>query len=90
VEFLSRQGASNPAVSGCWPRERRRQELFGLGAGNKGNIMEGIQEINGWLWSKNKEINEIGWIPIKKITNIGVNMEEREVLIKKIFSSVDK
>jgi hypothetical protein len=51
----------------------------------KGNIIEGIQEINGWLWSKNKETNEIGWIPIKKIASIGANMDKREILINKYF-----
>jgi hypothetical protein len=32
-------------------------------------FIEGIQEINGWLWSKDKETNEIDWIPVKKMNN---------------------
>ena len=31
----------------------------------KGEIVEGIKELNGWLWSKNKRTNEIGWIPLE-------------------------
>jgi len=34
---------------------------------NKGMIVEGIKELNGWLWSKNKMTNEVGWIPNEKV-----------------------
>ena len=34
---------------------------------NKGTIVEGIKELNGWLWSKNIETSEIGWIPLEKL-----------------------
>ena len=30
-------------------------------------IVEGIKILNGWLLSKNKETNEIGWIPMEKL-----------------------
>ena len=30
-----------------------------------GEMVEGIQELNGWLWSKNKRTGEIGWIPLE-------------------------
>jgi len=33
----------------------------------KGVIVEGIKELNGWLWSKNKLTDELGWIPMEKI-----------------------
>jgi len=33
----------------------------------KGMIIEGIEELNGWLWSKNKSTGEEGWIPMEKI-----------------------
>ena len=33
----------------------------------KGTIVEGIKELNGWLWSKNKLTNETGWIPMEKV-----------------------
>jgi hypothetical protein len=31
----------------------------------KGEIVEGIKELNGWLWAKNKATGEIGWIPLE-------------------------
>ena len=34
---------------------------------DKGTIVEGIKELNGWLLSKNKKTNEIGWIPLEKM-----------------------
>ena len=33
----------------------------------KGMIVEGIEELNGWLLSKNKSTGEIGWIPMENI-----------------------
>jgi hypothetical protein len=33
----------------------------------EGLVLEGIKELNGWLWSKNKLTNEIGWVPLDKI-----------------------
>lgn len=32
-----------------------------------GTIIEGIRELNGWLWSRNKKTDEIGWIPLEKL-----------------------
>ena len=32
-----------------------------------GTIVEGIKEMNGWLWSKNQSTNEIGWIPMENL-----------------------
>ena len=34
---------------------------------DKGTVVEGIKELNGWLWSRNKDTNEIGWIPMEKL-----------------------
>ena len=34
---------------------------------DKDTIIEGIKELNGWLWSKNINTNEIGWIPMEKV-----------------------
>ena len=34
---------------------------------DKETIVEGIKELNGWLWSKNINTNEIGWIPMEKV-----------------------
>ena len=34
---------------------------------DKGNIVEGIKELNGWLWLKNISTNEIGWVPVEKL-----------------------
>ncbi|GAB6010097.1 SH3 domain-containing protein [Dysgonomonas reticulitermitis] len=33
----------------------------------EGDILEGIEELNGWLWSENKKTHEMGWIPVKNI-----------------------
>ena len=33
----------------------------------RGMIVEGIKELNGWLWSKNKSTGEIGWIPMENL-----------------------
>jgi hypothetical protein len=30
-------------------------------------IVEGINELNGWLWLKNTKTNELGWIPIENL-----------------------
>jgi hypothetical protein len=32
----------------------------------KGTIVEGLKELNGWLWSKDIKTNEFGWIPLGK------------------------
>jgi hypothetical protein len=37
---------------------------------DKGIIVEGIEEMNGWLWSKNEATNEIGWIPLEKLMKL--------------------
>jgi len=34
---------------------------------DKGMVVEGIKNLNGWLLSKNKTTNEIGWIPLAKV-----------------------
>jgi hypothetical protein len=36
----------------------------------KGTIVEGIKELNGWLWLKNKRTNEIGWAPVEKLKKL--------------------
>ena len=33
----------------------------------KGIILEGIEELNGWLLSKNKSTSETGWIPMENV-----------------------
>jgi hypothetical protein len=33
----------------------------------KDEIVEGIKELNGWLWAKNKQTSEIGWIPLENL-----------------------
>jgi hypothetical protein len=33
----------------------------------EGDILEGIKELNGWMWSENKKTHEMGWIPVKNI-----------------------
>ena len=37
---------------------------------NVGTIVEGIKELNGWLWLRNKETNEIGWVPMCKLKQL--------------------
>ena len=37
---------------------------------NVGTIVEGIKELNGWLWLKNKATNEIGWVPTCKLKQL--------------------
>ena len=40
---------------------------------DEGTIVEGIKEINSWLWSRNTITNEVGWVrldKIKKLNNI--------------------
>jgi hypothetical protein len=34
---------------------------------DEGTVVEGIRELNGWLWLKNKNTNEIGWVPMDKL-----------------------
>ena len=34
---------------------------------DKGIIVEGIKELNGWLWLMNKETKEIGWVPMENL-----------------------
>ena len=36
----------------------------------KGMIIEGIEDLNGWMWSKNISTDEMGWIPMGKIEMI--------------------
>jgi len=33
-------------------------------------FVEGIKELNGWLWLNNKETNEIGWVPMCKLKQL--------------------
>jgi hypothetical protein len=33
----------------------------------KGEIIKGIEELNGWLWSKIESTGEIGWIPMDNL-----------------------
>ncbi|MDR1134159.1 MAG: hypothetical protein LBL05_08330 [Synergistaceae bacterium] len=35
-----------------------------------GTIVEGMRELNDWLWLKNKKTNEIGWVPVKKLRKL--------------------
>ena len=37
---------------------------------DKGTITEGIKELNGWLWLKSKDTNEIGWVPLENLKKI--------------------
>ncbi|MCL2413866.1 MAG: hypothetical protein FWC94_01245 [Bacteroidales bacterium] len=37
---------------------------------DNGTIVEGIKELNGWLLSRDEKTNEIGWIPLDKISKI--------------------
>ena len=34
---------------------------------DKGTIVEGIKELNGWLLSRNTINDEIGWVPLEKM-----------------------
>ena len=34
---------------------------------DKGSILIGFKELNGWLWCKPENSNEIGWVPLKNI-----------------------
>ena len=33
----------------------------------EGVILEGVEELNGWLFSKNKSTGDLGWIPMENI-----------------------
>ena len=33
----------------------------------KGFIVKGIKELNGWLWCECENTKEVGWVPIKTI-----------------------
>jgi hypothetical protein len=37
---------------------------------DKGMVVEGIKELNEWLWLLNKETNEIGWVPMNKLKTL--------------------
>jgi hypothetical protein len=37
---------------------------------DEGTIIEGIKELNGWLWLRNKNINEIGWVPMENLKKL--------------------
>jgi hypothetical protein len=37
---------------------------------DEGTIAEGIKELNGWLWLKNKKTNEVGWVPVGKLKKL--------------------
>jgi hypothetical protein len=34
---------------------------------DKGTVVEGIKELNTWLWCRNKNTDEVGWIPMRKL-----------------------
>jgi len=34
---------------------------------DKGVVVEGIKELNGWMLSENKNTNETGWVPLDKL-----------------------
>jgi hypothetical protein len=34
---------------------------------DEGTIVEGLKELNGWIWLKNSLTNEIGWVPINNL-----------------------
>ena len=40
----------------------------------KGEIVEGLKELNGWLWAKNKATDEIGWIPLEVLESMNTNL----------------
>ncbi|MDR1430400.1 MAG: hypothetical protein LBI85_08940, partial [Spirochaetaceae bacterium] len=35
-----------------------------------GTIVEGIKELNDWIWLKNKITNETGWVPKNKLKEL--------------------
>jgi hypothetical protein len=37
---------------------------------DRGVIVEGIRELNSWLWLKNKKTNETGWVPVEKLRKL--------------------
>ena len=37
---------------------------------DEGTIVEGIRELNGWLWLMNKNTNEIGWVPLENLKKL--------------------
>lgn len=37
---------------------------------DKGTVVDGIKELNGWVWLKNESTNEKGWVPIDKLEKI--------------------
>lgn len=32
-----------------------------------GEIVEGLKELNGWLWCRNQNTHELGWLPLNAI-----------------------
>ena len=36
----------------------------------KGYIINGIKELNGWIWCKCENTNEIGWVMLKNIKKL--------------------
>ena len=47
----------------------------------EGAILEGIEELNGWLLSKNKSTGEIGWIPMENIMPKTMDLKQNKGLI---------
>jgi hypothetical protein len=39
----------------------------------EGDILEGIKELNGWMWLRNETTNEIGWVPMEKLKKLKLN-----------------
>ena len=47
----------------------------------EGVILEGIEELNGWLLSKNKSTGEVGWIPMENIMPKTMDSKQNKGLI---------
>ena len=37
---------------------------------DEGTVVEGIRELNGWLWVRNTSTNEIGWVPMENLKRL--------------------
>ena len=64
--------------SGCILQDYSAKEL----TVEKDEIVEGIEELNGWLLAKNKSTSEIGWIPmenLKPLNECGVETYFNEI-----------
>ena len=34
---------------------------------DEGTLVEGIKELNGWMWLRNTITNDLGWVPMEKL-----------------------